>query len=102
MGFNPNYVGNDDWTTIEVAAYFGHLDVVKFLVNVDTPDNYALAIQNAESEDHEDVVDFLKNLGEGKDGHDDDEDGDTIVMNLAPKKHHVIHYRDQNRRDKRH
>ena len=65
LGFNPNYEENESangmWTTIDVAAYFGHLDVVKFLVNIDIPrNNYDDAIENAEFNGHQDVVDFLK------------------------------------------
>ena len=69
LGFNPNYKARvydingtpNEWTTIDVAAFFGHLDVVKFLVNVDTPcHNYDDAIEKAEGGDYQDVVDFLK------------------------------------------
>ena len=65
MGFNPNYEENESangyYSTIDVAALFGHLDVVKFLVNIDTPrNNYDNAIEEAEYGGHRDVVDFLR------------------------------------------
>ena len=63
LGFNPNYDINyeyDDWSTIELATLFGHLDVVKFLVNADTPrNNYDFVLEKAGG-GYPDVVDFLK------------------------------------------
>ena len=48
-----------DLSNIDTAAYFGHLDVVKFLVNVD-PHNYDHAIELAKDGDESEIVDFLK------------------------------------------
>ena len=47
---------------IDSAAHFGQLDVVKFLVNEDSHNNYDLdhAIEVAQDGDEPEVVEFLK------------------------------------------